>query len=90
MDNILNQTVSTDLDGITLYISYFSKTFSEWLFKIFNQNGFNVTLRWVSLLSLFVSLGIIYLGMKIAKPVIKIILVVLGIILIFGLLVPFW
>jgi len=91
MDNLLNQTISTNLDGIPYYLSYLSKTFSEWSQKILNENGFNASLRWTSYLSLFISLVIIFIGIKIAKPIIKIVLVALGIILIAGLLlVPTW
>jgi small neutral amino acid transporter SnatA (MarC family) len=82
-----NETIQYTNSAIN-YVTYLSKTLTEKITEFLTNQGFNVTSRWTSLLVLFISLAFFYLGMKISKPFVKWILIILSIILIGGLIIP--
>lgn len=89
-ETITQQIGTTDLNGIWYYITYLPKIATEELTRLLNNNGMNVTDRWSSLIILFLSLLIVFLGIKVSKPIIKYILIGLGIIILVGVIIPFW
>lgn len=95
MDSIngsVNESLkNTDLTQIANILSYFPRTLTTNTIEFLNNYGLNVSTRWTGTIYAFISLGIIFLGIKVAKPLIKYILIVLGIILFAGLIfVPQW
>lgn len=72
------------------YISYVSETITNKIVEFLSSNGFNVSVRWSSLLLMFLSLSIFYIGIKISKPLIKWTLIILGFIILLGLIMPSW
>ena len=94
-DNIsLGQNISlmgnVDLNKIIEPITFLSKTITEKLTEILIDAGLQVSQRWTSGLLIFISLGIIYMSMKITKPLLKWGLTILGLILFIGLILPVW
>ena len=92
-DNIsLGQNISlmgnVDLNKIIEPITFLSKTITEKLTEILIDAGLQVSQRWTSGLLIFISLGIIYMSMKITKPLLKWGLTILGLILFIGLILP--
>ncbi len=75
--------------GIT-FISSFSKTLTEKVVNFLSLKGFDVSVRWASILLIFLSGLIIFLSMKITQKVLKIILIILSVLLIIGFLIPSW
>jgi len=87
-----NTTISTGYDSnqVIDYLSYLSRQATEKLTDILNQNGISVSLRWSSLLVLLFSLLIIYIGIKVTQPILKWIMIFLSVLLIIGLVIPYW
>lgn len=77
-----------DLNEITSYFSFLSKTLTGKVVEFLSNQGISVSVRWASLLLFFVSLGLIFIGMKIGQKIIKIILIILGITLLLGTIIP--
>jgi len=85
---MLNETISTNY--VTDYISYLSKTLTQQITDFLIKNGFNwATVRWTSNLLLAISLILLLIGFKyIVKPIIKLILIILAVLLIVGIFIP--
>jgi len=90
MNETINQSIinNIDLSKSVHYLSFLSKTLTSKIVEYLSNKGIFVSSRWVSALLLFVSFLIIYVGMKITKPIIKTILIILGGLLLVGILVP--
>lgn len=67
-----------------------SKWITEKVTNLISKWGLEVTQRWSSILILFTCMGIVYVALKISKPFIKWTLIILGVLLILGLLIPSW
>ncbi len=80
------QTIS--VDEISNYISYISQTLTNKMVEFLANNGFIVSERWAGMFLVFVSLGIIFIGLKISKPFVKWGLIILGILLLGGFIFP--
>ena len=83
-----NETIVTN--SALNYVTYLSKTLTQQITDFLIKNRWNVTVRWVSLLTFFISILIFYIGIKVAQPFLKWILILGGLILVLGLLIPFW
>ena len=83
---MVNESINVN-QGVD-YVSYVSKTLTDKLVDLLNQNGVVVSSRWASLVVLFIALAILFIGVKITKPIIKWAMVILGILIMLGLLVP--
>jgi hypothetical protein len=70
------------------YLTYLSKQATINLSEMLSSIGLNASLRWTSVLLLFLSAGIIYIGIKLTQPVLKWILIILSALLILGLIIP--
>lgn len=70
------------------YLTYMSKQATVSLSEILSNLGLNASLRWTSVLLLFLSVAIIYIGIKISQPVLKWILIILSALLLIGLILP--
>lgn len=81
-ENILTSSVDV--------LTKISRLTTEKITTTLINNGIQVTQRWTGLLLFFLSALIIYLGIKLTQPVLRIILIILGVILIGGLFVPTW
>lgn len=79
-----------DLNKSLEYGSYLSKTVTGEIVRTLANQGINVSERWVGGLLIFVSLGLILVGIKVTKPIIKWIFIILGILLFIGLILPVW
>ena len=85
-----NETIIDAVDfnkGID-YLSWLSETMTGRLVEFLAEQGYNFSVRWVSLMILFISLILIYLGLKITKPILKWGLVIVGILLIISSMIP--
>jgi hypothetical protein len=90
MNETISQTLgSTNLEGIWYYISYVPKYLTEKITQLALDNGLNINTRISSYIVLLLSLLTIYASLKIAKPIIKFALLILGILILVGLLLPF-
>jgi len=87
-----NESIQMGIDSNQIFdsLTYLSRQTTIKLAEYLNNIGLNVSLRWTSILMLFLSGCIIYIGIKISQPVIKWILISLSLLLIIGLIVPFW
>lgn len=92
MVNITNGSFlgKVDLNVGAEKISFLSKFVTQKVLEYLSNKGINFSLRFVNLVIVFFALLIIYLGMKISKPIIKILIVILGILIIAGSIVPSW
>jgi uroporphyrinogen-III synthase len=81
----LNQTLQ---NNVIDYVSITSKSITEIFFNFFKDQGFNFSIRWVGMLLFFMSLLILYIGMKISQKILKVILIILGVVLAVGFLIP--
>jgi len=72
------------------YLSFLSKSITGNIINYLSTKGINVSVRWASLLLLFISLCLIWIAIKISKPIIKYLLIGISILLILGLIVPSW
>jgi len=79
-----------DLNKSLEYGSYLSKTVTGEIVRGLASQGVIVSERWVGGLLIFISLGLILVGIKITRPIIKWIFILLGILLFIGLLLPVW
>jgi len=70
------------------YLTYISKQATVNLSEMLSSIGLNASLRWTSVLLLFISAGVIYVGIKITQPALKWILIILSALLIIGLIIP--
>lgn len=52
--------------------------------------GLQVTSSWGRLFSFFIAIFIIYIGTKVAQPLLKFVLIIVGIILVLGMVLPIW
>jgi len=86
--DVLNN--SLDLNKGFDYVSWLSKTISEEIVNFLSNQGLEVSVRWVSVLMIFLSIGLIFIGMKIGKPLAKWVLIFLGGALLLGLIIPVW
>jgi len=90
----MNETkipISTiDLNKGIGYISSLSQSITGFIVNYLSEKGINVSVRWTSLLLLFISLSLIWLSLKITKPIIKYLLILISILLLIGLIVPSW
>ena len=86
--------MSVDFQGIITtvseYLSSFSKMITEKTADLLSSQGLDLSVRWLSLLYLFISILLIYGAIKITKPLIKWILIILGVLLMLGLIIPTW
>jgi len=86
-----NDTIlGLDLNQGRDFLVGFSQSISVKLSEYASSLGVVVSDRWIGLLMLFISATIIFVGMKMTKPIIKYIMIILGIILFLGLLIPSW
>jgi len=86
-----NETITqvvTNSSSIIDYITYLSKNLTNWITDITSKIGLNTTPRWSGMLLLFVSLLILYISIKISKPLIKYALLILSLLLLIGLIIP--
>lgn len=90
MVNITDVLQDVDLNKGVEKISFLSQSLTGWVIDFLSKQGFDVSVRWAGLLVLFLSLGLIWAGIKISKPIIKWGLIILAILLILGLIVPVW
>jgi len=77
-----------DIKGILISIP---QKLTGYVVSFLSKYGITVTQRWASVFLVFVSLLLIYLGicvLKAVKPLIRIALIILGIILLIGLVIP--
>lgn len=74
--------------NIIEYISKVPQFLTGKTTELLNSNGFIVSGRWTSGIFLLFSLLLFYLGIKIAKPIIRWILIILSILLLIGLFIP--
>lgn len=89
--NFLNQTIqTTELDGIAYYISAIPKYLTEQITNFLRSYNFQVTEGWTRMLLYTISLGLVFLAMKISKPIIKYLLIMLCVLLILGIWIPYW
>ena len=85
-----NETLiqDTGINQVLDVLSYISKTATERVTDFLIQQGFNVSQRWSATLLAFISIGMIFLALKISKPAVKWILILLAITLLGGLIIP--
>jgi hypothetical protein len=72
------------------YISKIPQFLTAKTTELLTNQGFTVSDRWTSGVFLLISLILFYLGIVIVKPIVKWALIILSLILIVGILVPFW
>lgn len=91
---MLNETIQqipeNATNKATELITKFSKFTTNSIINILSSNNIDVSSRWAGLLTLFISVGIILLALKISKPILKWAFIIIAIILFMGLLVPSW
>jgi hypothetical protein len=90
MVELISDSINTNMVGVWKYLSYFSIAVTDLTIKGLNQIGLNPSVRWASYFTLFLSLIIVYIGIKLSNPIIRVILVIFGIILFGGLMIPGW
>lgn len=90
MNQNLTDIGSFQLTGIYYYIASIPRYFTEETVRILNNNGVNVSNRWVGTLLAFISISLIYIGVKISQKPLKYILIGISIILLTGLFIPGW
>lgn len=95
MSDLLNSTINeslknTDLNQVTEIVSYIPRVMTEKTIEILASLNFTATPRFVSVLFAFISIGLVYLGIKITQPLIKWILVILGLVTLAGIFIPGW
>lgn len=56
--------------------------------NLLSQTGFTPSVRWTSMLLTAIGIGLIFLALKITKPLLKYALIILSVILIVGMLIP--
>lgn len=79
-----------EISQIINFISKPASFITNQLTNLMSNFGFSVSARWSGLLVLFLSLILIFVGIKIAKPLIKISLIIIAILLFIGLIMPVW
>lgn len=87
---MLNQTLLEQIDlnkGID-YLTFLSQTITGKIVDFLNSQGYNFSVRWVSLMLVFISLLLIFIAMRVTKPIIKWALLIIGILLILGTVIP--
>jgi hypothetical protein len=83
-------TAIFDSKGIAYYLTALPKWLTENITNLLRENGLTmVTEGWSRILLYTVSVGLIFLVIKISKPVVKYLFLMLLIILILGFWVPF-
>ena len=92
MNETINQSIINEIDfnKPIHYISFLSRTITAKVVEYLSNKGIIVSSRWVSVLMVFICLLMIYAGLKISKPIIRFILVLLGVLLLIGLIIPVW
>lgn len=90
LTNLTEIVDAMDLNKGANYLTFLSESITGEIVNFLATKGINVSVRWVSLLVLVVCLGLIWIAVKISKPVIKWILIGLSILLILGLVIPSW
>jgi len=80
--------VSNIYNSIKDQITVFSRSATDSIISFLNSKGLSVSSRWAGLLLFFISLLIIFLGMKISQPFVKTLLFIIGGILAIGLVIP--
>lgn len=71
-------------------LSAIPKFLTEKTTELLVNSGFNVNQRWTSGLYLLLSLVLIFIAMKLSKPVVKWIIIILAVLILAGLFIPFW
>ena len=90
-ETMANETITDYIPAGINSISYLSQTLTEKITTFLIAQGWTtITPRWASLLLFFISSFILYLAIKISQPLIKWLLIGLSIILIVGLIIPWW
>lgn len=85
---MINETLQINVGTIGNYISYLPRKATDSIVEFLNNYGLNVSQRWGGLLITFLSVLLFYIGIKLSKPILKWILILLGIILLGGMLIP--
>lgn len=88
--NQINNSVNVDTTNLLHYLTLPPQFLTDKTVNFLSNNNLPVTTRWTSLLFFFISFLMIKLGLKIANQVAKWILVILGVLLIIGILIPSW
>lgn len=79
-----------DLATIAEYVSKIPQYLTNKTTELITNQGFNVTERWTSSLFLLFSFLLIYLALKITKPLLKWAIIVLLFLVIIGIFTPSW
>jgi len=85
-----NQTIRSAINKGFDYVSFLSRKLTENIINFLKEKGVSVTPRWAGLLVMFLSFLFFYVGLKISKPIAKWSMIALAILLILGLIIPFW
>ena len=90
MVNATNVLQDIDLNKGADYLSWLSKTLAGNIVEWLSQRGIEVSVRWASLMILFLSLLLFYIGIKMSKPLVKWALIIIAFLLFGGIILPFW
>lgn len=71
-------------------LSFISKRITDWVTGILLRMGIEATTRFSSLVTIFLGVSILYFGIKLVQPVLKIILIILAALIFIGIFVPSW
>ena len=88
--NLTDMINNVDINKGMDYLSWLSKTATGKIVEFLSSKGFQVSTRWASLMILLVSLLLIWISMKITKPILKWAIIILAVVLIGGIILPFW
>jgi len=83
-----SETITPIINSSTNFLTYLSQKITEIIYNLSFSLGLNTTPRWASTFTVVLALGTLYLGIKLSKPILRVILIVLSIFLILGLIIP--
>lgn len=88
--NLTNILKTVDLNKGAEILSYLSKSLTGKVLDFLSSLGYHFSVRWGSLVVLFFSLLLLFLSMKISKPIIKYLLIIVALLILLGTIIPSW